>query len=244
MDIFISMATKLTIKTILKLIIVFFLTFNNVSASTISGYELENLIEDWLKKKGIEPNISILHDLKYPECENSKILINDISGNSRLIKVNCIGKNPWQFIVRNKLNLKKKVSKKKQNLSEFVVLKNYKEKGSIISEEDLTILRKKKSVNNVFITDKSEIIGKKLKKSLNSNKPLKHSNLENDWLIEKNSLVTIINNKSFITIKEEGVAMSDANYMDKIQVKNIKSGKIIVGYAKNEKKVILNSKQN
>ena len=51
MDIFISMATKLTIKTILKLIIVFFLTFNNVSASTISGYELENLIEDWLKKK-------------------------------------------------------------------------------------------------------------------------------------------------------------------------------------------------
>ena len=123
MDIFISMATKLTIKTIFLLIIVFFLTFNNVSASTISGYELENLIEDWLKKKGIEPNISILHDLKYPECENSKILINDISGNSRLIKVNCIGKNPWQFIVRNKLNLKKKVSKKKQNLSEFVVLK-------------------------------------------------------------------------------------------------------------------------
>ena len=103
MDIFISMATKLTIKTIFKTHNSFFLTFNNVSASTISGYELENLIEDWLKK-GIEPNISILHDLKYPECENSKILINDISGNSRLIKVNCIGKNPWQFIVRNKLN--------------------------------------------------------------------------------------------------------------------------------------------
>ena len=31
--------------------------------------------------------------------------------------------------------------------------------------------------------------------------------------------------------------------MDMIKVKNIKSGKVIVGYAKNEKKVILNSKQ-
>ena len=37
--------------------------------------------------------------------------------------------------------------------------------------------------------------------------------------------------------------MNDANYMDMIKVKNVKSGKIIVIYAKNEKKVILNTKQ-
>ena len=38
--------------------------------------------------------------------------------------------------------------------------------------------------------------------------------------------------------------MNNANYMGKIKVKNVKSGKIIVGYAKNKKKVILNTKQN
>lgn len=237
------METKPNFKIILKLSIVFLFIFNYVSASSISGYELENLVENWLKKKGIEANIDILHDLKYPKCEDSEIILNDISGNHRLIKVNCIGKNPWQFIVRNKLSLKKKNSKKKENLYEFFALKNYKEKGSIISDEDLTVIKKKNNANNIFITDKSYILGKKLKKNLKSNQPLRYSNLENDWLIEKNSLVTIINNKSFITIKEEGVAMNDANYMDKIQVKNVKSGKIIVGYAKNEKKVILNSKQ-
>ena len=81
------------------------------------------------------------------------------------------------------------------------------------------------------------------KKNLNSNQLLKRSNLQKDWLIKKNSLVTIINNKSFVTIKEDGLAMNDANYMDMIKVKNIKSGKVIVGYAKNQKKVILNTKQ-
>ena len=95
----------------------------------------------------------------------------------------------------------------------------------------------------MFISDKSEIIGRKLKKNTTPNQPLRRSNLENNWLIEKNSLVTIINNKSFITIKEQGVALNDANYMEKINVKNVKSGKIIVGYVKNQKKVIMNTKQ-
>ena len=63
-------------------------------------------------------------------------------------------------------------------------------------------------------------------------------------MIEKNSLVTIINNKSFITIKEEGVAMSDANYMDKSKVKTSKVEKLLLDMQKMKKKVILNSKQN
>ena len=41
---------------------------------------------------------------------------------------------------------------------------------------------------NVYITEKSDIIGKKLKKDTRSNKPLKHSNLKNDWLILKKLL--------------------------------------------------------
>ena len=211
-------------------------------ASTISGYEIKSLIEKWLEKQGVEANVNILESLKYPACEPENIIINDISGNSKLIKVNCIGNNPWQFIVRNKVNKLKSKTKNKQ-LSNFYALKNFKEKGSIIKEKDLIIIKRKNSQRNVFISDKSDIVGKKLKKSVNSNQLLKRSNLEKDWLIKKNSQVTIINNKSFVTIKEDGLAMNDANYMDMIKVKNIKSGKVIVGYAKNEKKVILNTKQ-
>ena len=236
------MAINLNLKIILKALIITFLIVKDSLASTISGYEIKSLIEKWLEKQGVQANVNILESLRYPACEPENIIINDISGNSKLIKVNCIGNNPWQFIVRNKVNKFKSKTKNKQ-LSNFYALKNFKEKGSIIKEKDLIIVKRKNSQRNVFISDKSDIVGKKLKKSVNSNQLLKRSNLQKDWLIKKNSQVTIINNKSFVTIKEDGLAMNDANYMDMIKVKNIKSGKVIVGYAKNEKKVILNTKQ-
>ena len=236
------MAINLNLKIILKTLIITFLIVKDSLASTISGYEIKSLIEKWLEKQGVEANVNILESLRYPACEPENIIINDISGNSKLIKVNCIGNNPWQFIVRNKVNKLKSKTKNKQ-LSNFYALKNFKEKGSIIKEKDLIIIKRKNSQRNLFISEKADIVGKKLKKSVNSNQLLKRSNLEKDWLIKKNSQVTIINNKSFVTIKEDGLAMNDANYMDMIKVKNIKSGKVIVGYAKNEKKVILNTKQ-
>ena len=236
------MAINLNLKIILKTLIITFLIVKDSLASTISGYEIKSLIEKWLEKQSVEANVNILESLKYPACEPENIIINDISGNSKLIKVNCIGDNPWQFIVRNKVNKLQSNTKNKQ-LSNFYALKNFKEKGSIIKEKDLIIVKRKNSQRNLFISEKTDIVGKKLKKSVNSNQLLKRSNLEKDWLIKKNSQVTIINNKSFVTIKEDGLAMNDANYMDMIKVKNIKSGKVIVGYAKNEKKVILNTKQ-
>ena len=236
------MAINLNLKIILKVLVTTFLIVKDSLASTISGYEIKSLVEKWLEKQGVEANVNILESLKYPACEPENIIINDISGNSKLIKVNCIGDNPWQFIVRNKVNKLQSNTKNKQ-LSNFYALKNFKEKGSIIKEKDLIIIKRKNSQRNLFIWEKADIVGKKLKKSVNSNQLLKRSNLEKDWLIKKNSQVTIINNKSFVTIKEDGLAMNDANYMDMIKVKNIKSGKVIVGYAKNEKKVILNTKQ-
>ena len=236
------MAINLNLKIILKTLIITFLIVKDSLASTISGYEIKSLIEKWLEKQSVEANVNILESLRYPACEPENIIINDISGNSKLIKVNCIGKNPWQFIVRNEVN-KQKSEIKNEQLSNFYALKNFKEKGSIIKEKDLIIIKRKNSQRNLFISEKTDIVGKKLKKSVNSNQLLKRSNLEKDWLIKKNSQVTIINNKSFVTIKEDGLAMNDANYMDMIKVKNVKSGKVIVGYAKNEKKVILNAKQ-
>ncbi len=236
------MVIKLNFKIFLKISIIILLIVKDSIASTISGYEIKSLIERWLEEQGEEANVKILESLKYPACKTDNILINDISGNSKLIKVNCIGNNPWQFIVRNKVR-KQKSEVQNKKLSNFYALKKFKEKGEIVKEKDLILIQRKKSNINAFISDKSDIVGKKLKKSVNSNQLLKRSNLEKDWLIKKNSLVKIINNKSFVTIKEDGLAMNDDNYMDMIKVKNVKSGKVIVGYAKNEKKVILNTKQ-
>ena len=46
-----------------------------------------------------------------------------------------------------------------------------------------------------------------------------------------------------ITVKDQGIALENADFMDVLKV-NIKSGKIIYGFAKNQKKVVLKAKQN
>ena len=239
MGIFIFMAINTLRNTILLFVI--FIT-NDIMAETINGAQLKEKIENWLSNRGVQFQISILDELKYPNCADSKIIINDISGTNKLIKVRCIDSNPWQFIVRNKFK-ENQIPNKKNDENIVIALKKFKNKGSVITEDDVIVI-KKKGVNNTYITEKNDIIGKKLKKDTRSNKAIRYSNLKNDWLIEKDSIVTIVNNKSFITIKEEGIALNDGNFMEKIKVKNLKSGKILVGYAKNKKKVILNTKQN
>ena len=147
------------------------------------------------------------------------------------------------FIVRNKQNLKveKNNFKKKVNVLAF---KNSKKSGTIIDEEDIIIIKKRVNNKKGLVENKIDLVGKRLKKSINSNRPIYHSNLEKDWLIKKNSTIIIENKIGNITVKDRGIALEDADFMDVLKVKNVKSGKIIYGFAENEKKVVLKTKQN
>ena len=152
-----------------------------------------------------------------------------------MIKVSCLGENKWSFIVRNKQEFKSKNNDLKNNIS-VLALKNSMRSGTIINEDDIVVIKKRVNNKNDLVKNKTDLVGKKLKKSINSNRPIYHSNLEKDWLIQKNSSIIIENKIGSITVKDKGIALENADFMDVLKVKNIKSGKIIYGFAKNEKK--------
>ena len=228
-----------------KLFILFIFCYlsKDVYSTSITGVQLKEKIANWLESKGSQTNIEILDNIKYPICSDENLLISDISGNFRLIKVSCVGENKWSFIIRNKQNLKveKNNSKKKVNVLAF---KNSKKSGTIIDEEDIIIIKKRVNNKKDLVENKIDLVGKRLKKSINSNRPIYHSNLEKDWLIKKNSTIMIENKIGNITVKDRGIALENADYMEVVKVKNVKSGKIIYGFAENEKKVVLKTKQN
>tara|TARA_B100000579_G_C22677500_1_gene778660 strand:- start:702 stop:1022 length:321 start_codon:yes stop_codon:yes gene_type:complete len=105
------------------------------------------------------------------------------------------------------------------------------------------MIKKKISNINGLIIEKNDLVGRKLKKSVSANRALYHSSLKKDWLIEKDSYVLIENNLPSITIRAEGIALENADFGEKLKVKNLKSGKIVFGFAENKKKIILNAKQ-
>ena len=229
-------------KKFIYLIILCFI-FNHSNAATISGSELKERISKWLKTQGANTQVEILDNIKYPYCNEKDLLISDISGSYRLIKVNCIGEDKWSFIVRNKQNVESNKNKSKNKVN-VLALKNSLKSGTIINENDIIVIKKRVNNKNDLVKNKIDLIGKKLKKSINSNRPLYHSNLEKDWLIQKNSSIIIENKIGSITVKDKGIALENADFMDVLKVKNIKSGKIIYGFAKNQKKVVLKAKQN
>ena len=192
---------------------------------------------------GAKTNIEILDNIKYPFCTDKDLFISDISGSYRLIKVSCLGENKWSFIVRNKKNIQidNNISKNKVNV---LALRNNKKSGTVIKDEDIIVIKKHVSNKNDLVQNKTEIVGKTLKKSINSNRPIYHSNLEKDWLIKKNSSIVIENKIGSITVKDQGIALENADFMDVLKVKNVKSGKIIYGFAENKRKVVLKTKQN
>ena len=220
--------------------------FDSKASNSINGEEIESLVNEWLKKNNQMGNVKLLKSLKYPFCTNNNMLISDISGSFNLIKISCLYPNEWSLITRNKSKNKKSYSLKEKNKKKFnvITLKNPKSAGAVINEDDLIYVKKSVIIKDNLVADKSKIVGKKLKNSISSGRALYHSNFEKDWLIEKNSIIMIENRVGSITIKEEGIALDNADFMGKIRVKNIKSGKIINGYAKNEKKVVLKTKQN
>ena len=229
-------------KKFIYLIILCFI-FNHSNAATINGSELKERISKWLKTKGVNTQVEILDNIKYPYCNEKDLLISDISGSYRLIKVNCIGEDKWSFIVRNKQNVESNKNKSKNKVN-VLALKNGLKSGTIINENDIIVIKKSVKDKNDLVKNKTDLIGKKLKKSINSNRPIYHSNLEKDWLIQKNSSIIIENKIGGITVKDQGIALENADFMDFLKVKNIKSGKIIYGFAKNQKKVVLKAKQN
>ena len=229
-------------KKFIYLIILCFI-FNHSNAATINGSELKERISKWLKTQGANTQVEILDNIKYPYCNEKDLLISDISGSYRLIKVNCIGEDKWSFIVRNKQNVEFNKNKSKNKVN-VLALKNGLKSGTIINENDIIVIKKSVKDKNDLVKNKTDLIGKKLKKSINSNRPIYHSNLEKDWLIQKNSSIIIENKIGSITVKDQGIALENADFMDVLKVKNIKSGKIIYGFAKNQKKVVLKAKQN
>ena len=235
---------------IIRILLFLFLLapLNAIFSNELSGVEITKIVSSSPSDKNKASNINILPEKKYPECLN--VNVKNISTDYSLLKISCQTPNQWSFILRNKIKETKKIKrshnpKKKINKNhlKYLAFKSDMPKGSIVKNEDLVFLKKNISNSRNLIVNKTDIIGKKLKRSIRSNVPVYNNNLEKEWLIRKNDEITIENNKGTVIIKVDAIALENADYMEKIKVKNVSSGQIISAYVKNKEKVIINPKQ-
>ena len=242
---------KIIIKNFLFVILISIL---NKQAIAITGEEISTKVSQWLTMKGIEGIPVFSKNFLYKDC-NNEIEIKKMFQNYKTLKVSCLDENGFRLIMRvqtskidenkniakpkkvSKYSIKNKIPKKKNKLLKIVKLKKSIEKNDIIELEDLETVLVEKKHQTSFFSNKQELVGRKLKTNLKMGQKLHPRHLFESFDINNGDVISIVSNLGNVSVTVSGEAQDSGNLGDLIKVKNLKSGKIIRGYIKKDKKI-------
>ena len=226
----------------------------NKQAIAITGEEISAKVSKWLTEEGIEGTPIFPKNSIYKDC-NDEIKIKKMFQNYRTIKVNCLDKNGFELVMRvqilkfteNKKKIKSKklskkfiahkLTKKKNEFIKIIKLKKSLEKNDIIQLDDLETVSVEKKHQTTFFDNKKQLVGRKLKKNMKMGQILHPRHLFESFDINNGDIISIVSNLGNVSVTVSGEAQNSGNLGDLIKVKNLKSGKIIKGYIKKDKKI-------
>ena len=233
-NIFIFLEDKLSKKFMIIKLLILITIFFPKNLFAVSGKEINNYIKQWLASEGIKSNPQFSPKKKLPDC-NKNISYQRHNGNFDLIKVTCNKKNSWTIFVKT---YAKKSTQKKLKLSKFnqiLVLNKSIEKGKYIKKSDLIFINSLRK--NVFYHKKEELIGRKLKQNLRKGQYIQPRHLFGKYYVNEGDPVVIVSKFKNAEVSTGGIAVKSGNIGDVLEVKNKRSGKIIKGILKKNKKI-------
>tara|TARA_A100001011_G_scaffold352101_1_gene392688 strand:+ start:842 stop:1501 length:660 start_codon:yes stop_codon:yes gene_type:complete len=215
------------------------------AAGTVTGGTVYNLIVKELNMKNLSGTPAIDKARQFPNCPNP-LSIKSIFGSWKTVQISCPN-TQWNIAVRTNVKGENpfprlETAGKNRSINTLVALKTSLNRGDIIKDEHLTHYQSKKLIGGGVFHDKSHLIGRSLKKALSVGTIVRARHLNPDWIITKNQLVTIEHQVGNIIINAQGVAQESGQRGQRIWVNNFNSGKKVLCWVENEKKVTTNAK--
>ena len=233
-NIFIFLEDKLSIKFVIIKLFIFFTIFLPKNLYALSGEEINNYIKKWLLSEGIKSNPQFSPKKKLPLC-NQNVSYKKYFDSSKLIKVTCEGNKPWKIFVKTNSKTFKQKQFKASKFNQILVLNKSIEKGNYIKKSDLTFI--KSSKKNIFYNSKEELIGRKVKQNLKKGQYIQPRHLFTKYSVNEGDPVIIVSKFKNAEVSTGGIALKSANIGDILEVKNARSGVIIKGILKKNKKI-------
>ena len=104
-------------------------------------------------------------------------------------------------------------------------------KGTILGDKDLVLVETDiRRVNKAYYTDRTELLGRQLKRTLGAKQLVSASSLSKYLMVRKGDLVVIEAKKGGMLIRMNGTAMEDGEQGKQINVRNSRSGRIVRAY--------------
>ena len=200
----------------------------------LSGEEINNNIKKWLETENVKSNPQFSPKKKLPDCKKN-ISYEKYNDSYKLIKVSCKSKKSWTIFVRTKANTLKQKKLKASIKNEILVLNKSIEKGNYIKKSDLTFIKSTKK--NIFYNYKEELIGRKVKQNLKKGQYIQPRHLFAKYSVNEGDPVVIVSKFKNAEVSTGGIAIKSGNIGDLLEVRNTRSGLIIKGILKKNKKV-------
>ncbi len=233
-NIFIFLEDNLSIKYFIIRLSILFIIFLPKSLYALSGKEINNHIKKWLDAENIRSNPQFSPKKKLPDCKQN-VSYEKYNNSYKLIKVSCEAKNSWTVFVKTNANTLKQEKLRISNTNEIIVLNKSIEKGNYIKKSDLTFIKSLRK--NIFYNSKEELIGRKVKQNLKKGQYIQPRHLFTKYSVNEGDPVVIISKFKNAEVSTGGIALKSGNIGDLLEVKNTRSGKVIKGILKKNKKI-------
>jgi len=132
--------------------------------------------------------------------------------------------------IGNGKSLRAKVQGEVHAVVEVPVLNRHASPGETIREEDIvwTEMQARRTNHNT-VTSIDQIVGMSVRRPISAGRVIRRTDVTPIRLIRKGDLVTMVFSTSQMTLTLRGQALEDGARRDSIRVKNLSSGKIVVG---------------
>ena len=231
---FIFLEGKLSKKFLIIKLLILITIFSPKHLYALSGKEINNNIKQWLATEGIKSNPQFSPKKKLPDC-NQGVSYQKHNDNFKIVKVTCSRKNSWKIFVKTNANNTIQNKMKLSKLNQILVLNKSIEKGNYIKNDDLIFINSPKK--NIFYHNKEELIGRKVKQNLRKGQYIQPRHLFLKYAVNEGDPVVIVSKFKNAEVSTGGIALKSGNVGDVLEVKNARSGVIIKGILKKNKKI-------
>lgn len=187
---------------------------------------LEFTVEDYLQQNGLPGRYEIQVNnldprLRMPLCDNelTASLESPAQPLGRVtVKIRCEGSAPWSIFVPAQVKL----------FRDVVVAARPLKRGEVIGDADITLIERDTGLlNQGYLTEPSQAVGRKLMRPSQANQVLTPTFLQQAEAVRKGDQVQISARSGKINVHMTGEALSDGTVGQQIRVRNSSSQRVI-----------------
>lgn len=187
---------------------------------------LEQAVDDYLQRSEIQARYEVSINrldprLRLPACD--KDLTTTLESPSQpvgrvSVRVRCEGSAPWSVFVPAEVRLYREV----------VIASRPLKRNSVLGAADLALVERDVGLlNQGYLTDLQQAIGKKLTRPLNPDQILAPVHLQLADIVRKGDQVVISAGNATVNVRMPGEALSDGALGQQINVRNLRSQRVI-----------------